>query len=196
MGQVDVSKGDFNEKRKWQIALRRYVLKQNNSSTYAPYFGISVEGFRAWIETQFIDMLGWNNFSTDWQFEHVVPVAFFDLSNTEHLKLCWNFTNISIEPLVKAHHKAMGFNKQAARRFFETLYMESGLPICRYMIDHIDTLDEPSIEANANQSIFLREQKDYLNRIAGFNSYMFQQLNNGISVGEIIAERDLLSRFG
>ena len=53
----------FREKRKWQIALRRYVIEQNRSSFYAPYFGLDIKSFRDWIEVQFDRGMNWDNFS-------------------------------------------------------------------------------------------------------------------------------------
>src|SRR5690606_10922137 len=96
----------FREKRKWQIALRRYVLERNKSSFYAPYFGLDSEKFRNWIERQFDADLNWENFSSAWQFDHVVPLAYFDFSAEEDLRLCWNFTNIRIEKLDAAQKQS------------------------------------------------------------------------------------------
>src|SRR6188474_3101936 len=81
------------EKRKWQVALRRYVLDKNLSPAYAWYFGLSIDQFRNWIEIQFTEGLSWENFGSAWQFDHVIPVAYFDFSLEEDLLLCWNFIN-------------------------------------------------------------------------------------------------------
>ena len=43
----------LREKRRWQIALRRYVIERNISTFYAPYFGLDVENIRIWFEMQF-----------------------------------------------------------------------------------------------------------------------------------------------
>ena len=37
------------EKRKWQIALRRYVLDGNPSTRYAPYFGLDIKTLRRFL---------------------------------------------------------------------------------------------------------------------------------------------------
>src|ERR1700733_6249523 len=87
----------FREKRKWQIALRRYVLEQNKSSYYAPFFGIDSGNFRKWIELQFEKDMNWENFSLIWQFDHIIPVNYFDFTNKNDLRLCWNFINIKAE---------------------------------------------------------------------------------------------------
>src|SRR6476620_5571737 len=82
------------EKRKWQVALRRYVIEKNLSGPYAPYFGLGIEDFRSWIELQFTGAMTWENFGSTWQFEHIVPVAYFDFANDADLVICWNFLNI------------------------------------------------------------------------------------------------------
>ena len=84
----------FNEKRKWQIALRRYIIAGFKCFNYAPYFGIDAANFRKWIEIQFDKDTNWENFSKAWQFDHIVPVAYFNLKDEVDLKLCWNFINI------------------------------------------------------------------------------------------------------
>jgi hypothetical protein len=78
----------FREKRKWQLALRRYVLEKKAALLYAPYFGLDVNGFREWIALQFTDELNWDNFATAWQFDHIVPVTYFDFTQEEDLYLC------------------------------------------------------------------------------------------------------------
>ena len=59
----------FKEKRKWQIALRRYILNGLKCVDYASYFGIDSANFRKWIETHFDEDINWGNFSKVWQFE-------------------------------------------------------------------------------------------------------------------------------
>lgn len=49
------------EKRKWQIALRRYVLERNVCVDYAPYFGLDIERMRHWFECQFPPGIGWTS---------------------------------------------------------------------------------------------------------------------------------------
>ena len=91
--EITVSLLKFREKRKWQLAFRRYVIEKNKSSFYALYFGLDIEQLRHWIELQFTENIRWDNFGTSWQFDHIVPVAYFDFFNEDDLKLCWNFIN-------------------------------------------------------------------------------------------------------
>ena len=64
------------EKRKWQIAFRRYVLERNPSVFYAPYFGLDIDTLRKWLESQFMEGIDWDGFGKDWQFEHIIPVTY------------------------------------------------------------------------------------------------------------------------
>src|SRR5690606_15686008 len=91
----------LKEKRKWQIALRRYILESQPSTQYAPYFGITNEGFRSWISFQLVN-LTWEDFGKKWQLEHIVPFQYFDINNEEDLKLCWNYLNIRVKKLEDA----------------------------------------------------------------------------------------------
>src|SRR4051812_18265828 len=95
----------FNDKRKWQIALRRYVLEQQMTSTYAPFFGLDISNFREWIQLQFINDMSWENFGKTWQLDHIVPVAYFDFQDLTDLKLCWNFLNIRVVSSDKSSRK-------------------------------------------------------------------------------------------
>jgi len=185
----------FKEKRKWQIALRRYVLQLNKSSSYTPFFGIDVLNFRKWIEIQFDEELSWDNFSTSWQFDHIVPVVFFDLSNEEDLKLCWNFINIGIEKIGTDKTKGMKRDVFASKAYFETLYQQTGLAVCLKMIGFIDNIKLPEITASESKINFLRDQKVFLNDIQTFTSYDFEKLNNGTSAREILQEHDFLKKY-
>jgi hypothetical protein len=186
----------FREKRKWQIALRRYVLERNKCSFYAPYLGLDIQHFRAWIETQFDEGLYWNNFSTAWQFDHIVPVAYFNFEREEDLKLCWNFTNIRIEKIQPTKNKKNRVDVLAAKSYFETLYHHTQYSICRKMIAKINQIELSEIKNSTKLVSFIRGKKSYVETISTFTSYEFDKLNEGVPMSEIIAEIELLKKFG
>ena len=109
----------LREKRKWQIALRRYVLERNKCRSYAPYFGLDHDNFREWIALQFDASLNWNNFSSHWEFEHVLPVSYFDFSDEQDLRLCWNFINIRVNKINREVAAAKSVDILAAKKHFE-----------------------------------------------------------------------------
>jgi hypothetical protein len=186
----------FKEKRKWQIALRRYVLNRNKSSEYAPYFGIDSEHFRKWIALQFTEEQNWNNFSVAWQFDHVLPVAFFDLKREEDLKLCWNFINIRVETIDK--NRTAGKTSPGiivARQYFQQLYQATSLPFCSKMLEKIRETEQAAVPDTQKLAAFITENNQYLEKLAPLAPYDYDKLNAGIGIERIIEENNLLKRF-
>jgi hypothetical protein len=184
----------FNEKRKWQIALRRYIINKNKSVNYAPFFGISIDGFRNWIETQFNENIGWDNFSTDWHFEHVLPLAYFNFDNEEELKMCWHFTNIKVEKMQQ--QKALKPDLTAIKQYFTAIVNNTDLTICKAIINKIEQIPNRSVELGSKQLLFLQGNQQDLQTLATFSAYEFERLNTGDSIKTLLAEKALMEKFG
>jgi hypothetical protein len=186
----------FREKKKWQLALRRYVLEQNPSPMYAPYFGLPIASFRQWIETQFAPDMNWDNYATTWQFEHIVPVAYFDFTVETDLLLCWNFTNIGVGLTEKAHNGAKQADVLTARSYFAQLHRVSGLAQCQKMLEKIDRLQELDAAATAPQQAFIQQHLSEIETMATLNPDDFNQLNTGMKLVDVLLQRDILNKFG
>jgi hypothetical protein len=184
------------EKRKWQIALRRYVIEKGQSGAYARYFGLDIEFFREWIAIQFKDGLSWDNFAEKWQFDHIVPVAYFDFTNEEDLLLCWNFINIRVERI--EHNKTRGnrIDVMGVRTYFEDLYNRTKYPFCLRMLNKIRTIEVANIESNKELEAFIIKNQAYFEQIAAFNQSDFQRLNQGVSISGVLAEKEIVRKFG
>lgn len=152
------------EKRRWQMALRRYVIEKNPSSAYARYFGLDIEFFREWIAIQFKEDLSWSNFALKWQFEHVVPVAYFDFSKEEDLLLCWNFMNIRVEKIETDKVRGNGVDVMAVRTYFEDLYRKTNYPFCTRMLEKIRTIEMANIESNTELEQFIVKSRATLSK--------------------------------
>jgi hypothetical protein len=186
---------NFNEKRKWQIALRRYILERNKSSQYAPYFGLDIELFRKWIEIQFDEEINWDNFSKAWQFDHIIPVTFFDLRKEEELRLCWNFINIRVEKILHNKNRSNRVDVYETKRYFEKLYQKTLFPQCLLMIDKISGLDISEVKASKQQEDFLLVNKKYLEALSTFEAYDYIQLNQGESFKDVLNQKNQLKQF-
>ncbi|MBN8675801.1 MAG: hypothetical protein J0L56_16835 [Chitinophagales bacterium] len=185
----------FREKRKWQIAFRRYVLERNISSTYAPYFGLDIENIRKWFESQFNEGIGWSDFGVFWQFDHIVPVTYFDFSNEEELKLCWNFTNIRVEHFQPNKDRGNRLDVLAARGYFKKLFETTGYPVCKKLLHKIDQIELSEIVSTAAQESFILANRDYLNMIETYSNFEFELLNTGRSVTEVEKEIGFIKNF-
>jgi hypothetical protein len=186
----------FREKRKWQIALRRYVIEQKPAAFYPPYFGLDIMNFRKWMELQFDEDTNWGNFSVAWQFDHIVPVAYFDFANDAELRLCWNFINIRLEKISMSKNRGHRIDVLASKAYFKKIHRETQYSICLEMIEKIDRIAVAEIRSTEAMEKFIRENSTFLETAASFSDYEFSRLNQGLSVDEIVQERELLKKMG
>ena len=193
--EVTESVLDFREKRKWQIALRRYLLLGHKSSAYAPFFGLDSQSFRKWIELQFDGECSWDNFSNKWQFDHIIPVAYFNFNNPEDMKLCWNFVNIRVELCGMNRNRGNRIDVLAAKAYFLKLYQQTGYTICERLIEKIEAIEISQLESHEHQHRFILEKKAYLEMISSYSSYEFDKLNDGVAVEDIERERAFLYKY-
>ncbi len=177
------------EKKKWQIALRRYVLDKNPSRYYASFFGVDIETFRNWIEIQFNASLNWENFGKEWQFEHIIPASYFS-NDEQDMKLCWNFTNI----IVSSVHIQHPTDILSSRLYFQKIWEKTGYVRCRQMLDKIDFIESQN---NFNtQLAFLDDQKEPIKLMMHYQEDDFERLNKGETLKDLELEKQILSRFG
>jgi hypothetical protein len=194
----DVTDADLKirEKRKWQQALRRYVLERNVSEGYAVYFGLNIENFRQWIEIQFIDDLSWDNFASAWQFDHILPIAYFDFSNEDDLKLAWNFINIRVEKHDLNKERKNRIDVIAVKSYFEALYAKTDFSLCKKMLEKIEQIEIANIRSQPHIEQFIIDRKQEFETISMLSADEFTKLNRGISLSDVLLEKEILKKFG
>ena len=186
----------FREKRKWQIALRRYVLEKNISSFYAPYFGLDIENLRKWFEVQFIPGVGWGDFAKKWQFDHIMPITYFDFSNEDELKLCWNFTNIRVDQFQQNEDRGNRLDVVAAKGYFADLYNKTLYIPCLKLLKKIEKIELSQKVNSEIQQSFIIENRSHLDIIENYSAFEFELLNSGRSINEVKKETEFLKKFG
>ena len=184
----------FREKRKWQINLRRYVIEKSPCPYYAPYFGLDIENIRKWFESQFTDSLNWVNFAKAWQFNHIIPVIYFDHSLDEELRLCWNFTNLRVEPFELTRDSGKRLDVLGARSYFDELFLKTGYPITKALRDKIARIESSEFISSTPQQNFLAGHKEYLEQIQNYSAFEFELLNHGRSLEEVEKEIAFLKK--
>jgi hypothetical protein len=193
---VDDALLKFREKRKWQLALRRYIIEKKANPQYASYFGLGIEEYRKWIEIQFTEDLNWENFGKAWQFDHIVPVVYFDYSVEEDLKLCWNFINIRVETLELNKARGNRVDVLAVKAYFEKLYSVTGYSFCSKMIDKINIIEVAAIISEPAIENFIIANKEYLEMLSTLTKEEFNHLNMGMTLKDILLQREILKKFG
>ena len=185
----------FREKRKWQLAYRRYVIDGLPSEAYASYFGLDTNTLREWFELQFTEEINWINFGKEWQFDHIVPATYFDYSIEEDLLLCWSFINIRVEKIDLNKNRGNRIDVLAVRPYFQDLYNKTGFSLCLKMLEKINTIEVANIESHPLLESFIIENKDRLEAISTLTREEFYNLNQGISLTNILLEREILRKF-
>jgi hypothetical protein len=185
----------FREKRKWQIALRRYVLEKSPCYAYAPYFGLDIEHMRQWFESQFKAGISWESFGENWQFDHIIPVTCFDFTVEEDLKLCWSFLNIRVDFIEPGKDKGTRLDMLSARNFFKELWEKTKYPVCQQLLRKIDEIELTETVSSEAQQAFIVEQQEYLKSIDGFSAVEFELLNKGRSIEQVRKESQFIKNF-
>ncbi len=75
-------------------AIRRGCARKSCPSLQL--LGCSVPSFRIYIESKFEEGMTWENYGNGmdkWNFDHIMPLAIFDLTKIEHQKRCFHFSN-------------------------------------------------------------------------------------------------------
>jgi hypothetical protein len=194
----DVTEEDIRtrDKKKWQLALRRYVLEKQISENYAPYFGLDIQSFREWIQIQFIEDLNWENFASKWQFDHIVPVAYFDFAIEEDLKLCWNFINIRVEKIELNKVRGNRIDVMAVKPYFEALYSKTNYFLCTKMLAKINEIEVSNIVSEPKIEDFINARKTDFEIMYSLNAAEFAQMNRGVPFKDVLLEREILRKFG
>jgi hypothetical protein len=194
----DVTELDIRtrDKKKWQLALRRYVLEKQISENYAPYFGLDIESFREWIEIQFTEDLNWESFGSKWQFDHIVPVAYFDFGIEEDLKLCWNFINIRVEKIELNKVRGNRIDVIAVKTYFERLYSKTNYFLCPKMLAKIDEIELSNIVSEPRIEDFINARKDDFEIMYSLTAAEFAQMNRGVPFKDVLLEREIVRKFG
>jgi hypothetical protein len=191
--EIDIRTRD---KKKWQLALRRYVLEKQASENYAPYFGLDIQSFREWIETQFTEDLNWDNFATKWQFDHIVPVAYFDFNREDDLKLCWNFINIRVEKIELNKVRGNRIDVIAVKTYFERLHSKTSYFLCPKMLAKIDEIEVSNIVSEPKIEDFINARKADFEIMYSLTAAEFAHMNRGVPFKDVLLEREILRKFG
>ena len=74
--------------------LRRALRTGQKGGSASRDLGCSIVAFRAYIQTQFLPGMSWNNWARDgWHLDHIRPLASFDLTDREQFLAACHYTN-------------------------------------------------------------------------------------------------------
>jgi hypothetical protein len=90
---------DFKILRNLRTRLSQVVRTQisgnfSRSDTMRELLGIDVHRFVKWLELNFDSGMTISNYGQMWHIDHVVPCAWFNISESEDRKICFHWTNM------------------------------------------------------------------------------------------------------
>jgi hypothetical protein len=80
-------------RNRFRNALRGKLKAEKTSEL----IGCSIENLRIHLESQFESGMSWDNHGNgdgEWNVDHVVPCALFDMSSPDHQRRCFHFSNL------------------------------------------------------------------------------------------------------
>lgn len=101
-------------------ALCRALRKRSVSKTCRALelLGCPIDDLAIYIESKFdvgMTWQNWGNKANQWNLDHIMPVALFDLSKESHQKRCFHFSNY--QPLWRPDNSAKGFKAPPNHQF-------------------------------------------------------------------------------
>lgn len=75
------------------------VMKRNKTDTSSKLLGCTKPELISWLESQFTTGIIWDNYGVKWHIDHVIPIAFFDMTNKSEQLLCFNWSNLQPLPI-------------------------------------------------------------------------------------------------
>lgn len=89
----------YNLRKKYQTAFRRWLTEHAPGSTITPYVGGDLSFVREWISNRLLPGMNWSNYGQVWVIDHIVPVRLFDFMKHEDLAIALHYKNLM--PLFK-----------------------------------------------------------------------------------------------
>lgn len=76
--------------------------------------GCSIPNFRMYLESRFEPGMCWENYGVNgWHVDHIMPCAIFNLSNPDHQKRCFHFSNL--QPMWAVDNRRKGAKVSALK---------------------------------------------------------------------------------
>lgn len=86
--------------------MRDALRRNSKATTTVKFLGCSIEDFWIYLESKFEPGMSRENLGKVWHIDHIVPCALFDLSNPEHQRRCFHFSNL--QPLFALENQRKG----------------------------------------------------------------------------------------
>lgn len=84
------------------------VLKEYKDTSSNYLLGCTKAHIKTWLEYQHNDKVNWQNYAEHWHIDHVIPLAFFDMTVKAEQLICFSWMNL--RPLDKGYNMSKSSN--------------------------------------------------------------------------------------
>jgi hypothetical protein len=100
--------------------LNEALKSQKSSKIYSAlrFLGCPVPDFKMYLESLFEPGMSWENWGnkrSDWNLDHIIPIALFDLTKESHQRRCFHFSNY--QPLWRDDNFSKGIKAPKSHQF-------------------------------------------------------------------------------
>lgn len=97
---VDV---EFKIKNRLRSRLYDALNGSNKSDKTVALLGCTISFLHDHLEFQFDDKMTWDNYGSYWHIDHIIPCASFNMSDPEHQRKCFHYSNL--QPLEASENR-------------------------------------------------------------------------------------------
>lgn len=104
--QRRMTSGSFRIAANLRRRVNKAIRGTDKSIRTLELLAMSMKEFRVYLQGQFRDGMGWENYGKTWHLDHIRPCASFDLTNPEQQRVCFRWDNI--QPLLAIENMKKG----------------------------------------------------------------------------------------
>lgn len=85
----------YKIKTNFMRRIRELVNGEDKAGRSIELLGCTIDDFKQYLEDRFDEKMNWDNYALKgWHIDHIVPCAYFDLTNPVHQFRCFHYTNM------------------------------------------------------------------------------------------------------
>jgi hypothetical protein len=102
-GGKEYHKNYVKTRRVWDVSyklsgnmrgrIRAALRGKYKASSMVNLVGCSMENLKTYLQSKFIEGMTWENYGK-WHVDHIIPCSSFDMTNEQHQKQCFHYTNL------------------------------------------------------------------------------------------------------
>lgn len=93
------------------VRCRLWLAVKNKSHSMTQELGCKNYELREYLESKFEDWMTWDNYGSEWEIDHVIPLSKVDLNNSDDFKKVCHYTNLMPMSISKNRSKGAKYDE-------------------------------------------------------------------------------------